>query len=68
MTMLRNELITLLGQFDNDMATVDINGLLVDIMDVHHDARRESVVLTLDPEDMRMLLPVPPEAGAMQQG
>jgi len=66
--MLRNELIALLAQHDNDLTAVDINGLLVDIVHVHHDSRRESVVLTLDPEDMRMLFPAVEEATVTQPG
>ena len=31
MTMLRNDLITLLSQHDNDTVTVNVNGTLVDI-------------------------------------
>lgn len=48
--MLRNDLITLLAENDNNAVTVDVNGALVDIESVAaHDG---SIVLVLDPEDL----------------
>lgn len=49
--MLRNDLINLLGERDNDTVTVDIGGILVDVDSVATD--RGNIVLVLDPEDLR---------------
>ena len=52
--MLRNDLITLLGEQDNDPVTVDVGGILVDVAAVTAD--RGSVVIVCDPEDLRATL------------
>lgn len=52
--MLRNDLITLLGEQDNDAVTVDVGGILVDVDAVRND--RGSIVLLLDQEDLRNVL------------
>ena len=48
--MLRNDLITLLSQQDNDTVTIDINGTLIDIEAVTN--ARGLIVLVLQPEDL----------------
>lgn len=53
-TMLRNDLIIQLSQFDNDGVTVDVKGILIDVEAVTTD--RGSVVLVLNPEDLRSTL------------
>ena len=49
--MLRNDLITLLGQYDNDPVTVDVHGHAVDVTNVRE--QRGSIVIVLDPEGAR---------------
>ena len=49
--MLRNDLITLLSQKDNDTVTVDVGGTLVDIEAVA-DARG-GIALILQPDDLQ---------------
>jgi hypothetical protein len=48
--VLRNDLITLLAQRNNDTVAVDVNGILIDVDAVTAD--RGNVVLTLNPEDL----------------
>jgi hypothetical protein len=52
--MLRNDLIVSLSEKDNDAVTVNVNGILIDVDSVSYD--RESIVLVLDPEDLRSTL------------
>ena len=52
--MLRNDLITNLSQHDNDTVTVNVNGILIDVDTVTN--ARDSIVLVLDPEDLRSVL------------
>jgi uncharacterized protein YmfQ (DUF2313 family) len=50
--MLRNDLITLLAEAeDNNAVTVSVNGALVDVDSV--SAQDGSIVLLLDPEDLQ---------------
>jgi hypothetical protein len=49
--MLRNDLITLLAQHDNDPVTVAVNGHAIDVENVtEHNG---SIVIVLDPEAVR---------------
>jgi hypothetical protein len=48
--MLRNDLITLLGERDNDPVSVSINGFMVDVESVAY--MRGHIVLVLDPDEM----------------
>lgn len=48
--MLRNDLITLLAEKDNDPVTVCLNGFMIDVHAIT-DARGH-IVLVLDPEEM----------------
>lgn len=52
--MLRNDLITMLSQHDNDPVTVDVKGILVDVGSVSTD--RDTIVIGLDPDDLRSVL------------
>lgn len=52
--MLRNDLISLLGEKDNDAVTVDVNGILIDVTAVR--TGRGSIMLVLDPEDLHDVL------------
>jgi hypothetical protein len=52
--MLRNDLITMLSQHDNDHVTVDVGGILVDVDSVSTD--RGSIVLKLDPEELTAVI------------
>lgn len=54
--MLRNDLITLLAEKDNNAVTVSINGVLVDVDAV--EAQDGSIVLVLDPETCRTHLSI----------
>lgn len=49
--MLRNDLINLLAERDNDAVTVDVGGILIDIDAVSYD--RGNIVLVLDPEELQ---------------
>jgi len=48
--MLRNDLIVLLSQRDNDTVTVDVNGILIDVDAVTVD--RGAIVIVLNAEDL----------------
>jgi len=48
--MLRNDLIILLSQRDNDTVTVDVNGILIDVDAVTFD--RGTIVIVLNAEDL----------------
>ena len=48
--MLRNDLITLLSQSDNNTVTADVNGILIDVDAVTVD--RGSIVIVLNVEDL----------------
>lgn len=52
--MLRNDLISLLAEKDNDTTTVSVNGILIDIEAV--STERGAIVLILDPEDLQCTL------------
>lgn len=52
--MLRNELIVLLSQHDNDAVTVNVDGVLIDVEAVTVD--RGSIVLELDQEDVHSVV------------
>jgi hypothetical protein len=52
--MLRNNLITLLAESDNDTVAVNVNGILIDVDSAAH--YRGNIVLVLDPEDLRSTL------------
>lgn len=54
--MLRNTLMSLLSERDNDTVTVDIGGLLIDVESVTFDEDRGSIVLILNPDDLRETL------------
>jgi len=54
--MLRNDLVTYLGEQSNDTVTVDINGILIDVDSVTLATDRGSIVLALDPDDLRSSL------------
>ena len=48
--MLRNHLITLLSQSDNNTVTADVNGILIDVDAVTAD--RGAIVIVLNTEDL----------------
>jgi hypothetical protein len=52
--MLRNHLIALLAEKDNDTVTVDLSGVLIDIDAVTGD--RDCIVLNLNREDVEEVL------------
>ena len=52
--MLRNDLITLLAENDNNAVAVDVNGALVDVESV--TAREGGMVFVLDPQDLEKAL------------
>jgi hypothetical protein len=52
--MLRNDLIIMLSEYNNDTVTVNVNGILIDVDSVTTD--RDSIVLVLDPEDLQSVL------------
>lgn len=69
--MLRNHLMTLLSEKDNDTVAVDVNGILIDVDAVTID--RGCIVLVLNPEDMqgalgRMSCPDRPAASKETSG
>jgi hypothetical protein len=59
--MLRNDLITMLSQHDNDPVTVNVNGIMIDVENVSTD--RDSIVIGLDPDDLRSVLASVADAG-----
>ena len=54
--VLRNNLVTLAGSYDNDPVVVNINGIYVDVTTVRHDPQRGTVVLDLDTEELQAAL------------
>ncbi|MFI5496238.1 hypothetical protein [Actinoplanes sp. NPDC051859] len=52
--MLRNDLIVLLSQYDNDTVTVDVRGIMIDIESVGTD--RDSLVLHLHRDDVHSVM------------
>jgi hypothetical protein len=54
--MLRNDLIVLLSQQDNDTVTVDINGTPIDIEAVTNTPGGIGIALVLQPDDLQNAL------------
>lgn len=52
--MLRNDLIILMSEHDNDPVTVDLGGVLIDVESVGVD--RAGIVLRLNRDDLRDVL------------
>jgi hypothetical protein len=52
--LLRNDLIAMLSQHDNNPITADVNGIMIDVEEVTVD--RDSIVLILNQEDVTSVL------------
>ena len=65
--MLRNNVITLLGaQETNSETVVDLGGVRADIVGVTFDPERDTVVIMLDPDDLKERLTAMAEAAVAE--
>lgn len=65
--MLRNNVITLLGaQETNSETVVDLGGVRADIVGVMFDPERDTVVIMLDPDDLKERLTAMVEAAVAE--